>query len=217
VKARLLRLYVALERRFGLQQGRPSRSPFEAVLGAVLAENAAVTARILAALRARGWLTTSALAAAPPTKVALILCAAGARGFKARRLRSFSRWLLERFGASFTRMRREPLAALRREMRRAPGLGPEVTDAILLYAADRPVFVADAFVRRVLVRHRVLQVGIEYEPARIFLETHLPSDPGLFKAYHALIAAVARTHCRAVPSCRDCPLRADLGGRAPAA
>jgi endonuclease III related protein len=217
VKARLLRLYVALERRFGPQQGRPSRSPFAAAVGAILAEQAAGMAGILAALRARGWLTTVTLAAAPPAELALTLRAAGARGVTARRLRPVARWLLERFGARFTRMRRDPLVALRREMCGAPGLGPEVTDAILLHAADRPVFVADALVRRVLVRHRVLPVGIAYEPARTFLETHLPSDPGLFKAYHALIVAVARTHCRTVPRCRDCPLRADLGGRVPAA
>jgi endonuclease-3 related protein len=218
VKGRLLRLYVALDRRFGPPRAQPSRSPFEALVGAILAQNAAGTARVRAALRARGWRTIGTLATAPPAELARTWHAAGAgSGSKARRLRSLARRLLERFGAGFTRMRRDPLAALRREMRGAPGLGAEVADAILLYAAGRPVFVADALVRRVLVRHRVLPVGIEYEPARAFLEAHLPSDPGLFRAYHALMVAVARTYCRTVPRCRDCPLRADLGGRAPAA
>src|SRR5262245_11126227 len=114
VKARLLRLYVALERRFGRQRGRSARSPLEAAVGAILAENAAGTA----ALRARGWLTPGSLAAAPPAELAVTLRVA-ASGSKARRLRSFARWLLENSGASFTRMRRDPLVALRREIRRA--------------------------------------------------------------------------------------------------
>jgi endonuclease-3 related protein len=96
-----------------------------------------------------------------------------------------------------------------------PGLGPETVDAILLYAAGRPVFVADAYARRVLARHRLLGPAARYEEARAFVEAHLPSDPALFNEFHALLVAVGKTYCRAVPRCAECPLRRDLAGRPP--
>src|SRR3989475_11625685 len=134
-----------------------------------------------------------------------------------RRLRALTLWLLGRFGGAFRPMRRLPLAPLRRELLAVPGLGPETADAILLYGAERPVFVADAYARRVLVRHRLLRRPAGYEQARAFLEAHLPSDPALFNEYHALLVAIGKTHCRTVPRCERCPLRFDLRGRGPAA
>jgi endonuclease-3 related protein len=113
-------------------------------------------------------------------------------------------------------MRGAPLTPLRRELLAVPGLGPETADAILLYAAGRPVFVADAYVRRVLTRHRLLLPGAGYEQARAVIEAHLPSDPVLFNEFHALLVAVAKSNCRTVPRCATCPLRRDLDGRAPA-
>ena len=113
-------------------------------------------------------------------------------------------------------MRTAPLGPLRRSLLEIPGLGPETADAILLYAVGRPVFVADAYARRVLARHRLIGPAAGYEEARAWLEAHLPSDPGLFNEFHALLVAVGKSHCRTLPHCHDCPLRPDLRGRAPA-
>jgi len=113
-------------------------------------------------------------------------------------------------------MRTAPLGPLRRSLLEIPGLGPETADAILLYAVGRPVFVADAYARRVLARHRLIGPTAGYEEARAWLEAHLPSDPGLFNEFHALLVAVGKSNCRTVPRCDDCPLRPDLRGRAPA-
>lgn len=141
---------------------------------------------------------------------------AGTYRQKARGLLAFTRWLARRFGGRFEGMRRAPLGLLRLELLAIPGLGPETADAILLYAAGRPVFVADAYVRRVLARHRLLRARVGYEDARAFLEAHLPSDPRLFNEFHALLVALGKTYCRTVPRCDRCPLRFDLRGRRPA-
>jgi len=152
----------------------------------------------------------------PASKLEPLVRPSGTYRRKARRLLDFTRWLLARFHGDFRAMRRAPLGPLRREVLRVPGLGPETADAILLYAAGRPVFVADAYTRRVLARHRLLSGRSGYEDARAFLEAHLPSDPALFNELHALLVAVAKSHCRTVPHCASCPLRFDLGGRPPA-
>jgi endonuclease III related protein len=218
VKARLLRLYRALLARHGPQRWWPARTPFEVAVGAILVQHTAWpgAARAVAALRAARKLTPERLAACDAATLGALIRPAGTYRLKARRLLDFTRWLLTRFGGDFRRLRREPLAPLRRELLTVPGLGPETVDAILLYAAGRPVFVADAYTRRVLARHRLLPPGAGYEAARELLEAHLPSDPELFNEFHALLVAVAKSHCRTVPRCATCPLRGDLAGRRPA-
>ena len=86
----------------------------------------------------------------------------------------------------------------------------------MTYAARRPVFVADAYARRVLARHRLLGRRAGYDETRLFLEARLPSDPALFNEFHALLVRVGKTHCRTVPRCERCPLRFDLHGEKPA-
>jgi len=218
VKARLLRLYRALLAHHGPQGWWPARTPFEVAVGAILTQHTAWSgaAQAVAALRARGLLVAERLAATPVSTLESLVRPSGTFRLKARRLVEFTRWLLARFGGDFRAMGRAPLGPLRREVLAVSGLGPETADAILLYAAGRPVFVADAYTRRVLARHRLLSGRGGYEDARALLEAHLPSDPALFNELHALLVAVAKSHCRTVPHCASCPLRFDLGGRPPA-
>jgi len=212
VKARLLRLYRALLAHHGPQRWWPARTPFEVAVGAILVQHTAWAgaARAIAGLRSAGLLKPVRLAAADIATLGALVRPAGTWRLKARRLADFTRWLLARAGGDFRGLRRAPLRPLRRELLAVPGLGPETADAILLYAAGRPVFVADAYTRRVLARHRFVPAGIGYEDARAFLEARLPSDPALFNEFHALLVAVAKSNCRTVPICETCPLRYDL-------
>ena len=217
-KARLVRLYEALYRRFGPQSWWPGRSPYEIAVGAVLAQHTAWVnaARAIAALAARRVLTPARLAALEPGSLARAIRSAGTPRVKARRLRALTRWILERVHGRLGRLRSMPLGALRADLLEIPGLGPETADAILLYAAGRPVFVADAYARRVLARHRLIAPRAGYEEVRHWLEAHLPSDPDLFNEFHALLVAVGKSNCRARPRCEGCALRFDLRGRRPA-
>jgi endonuclease-3 related protein len=215
-KARLLRLYRALLARHGPQGWWPARTPFEVAVGAILTQHTAWpgAARAVAALRARRLLTPRRLAGCDVVALGRLVRPAGTYRLKARRLLDFTRWLLRRFDGDFRGLRQAPLGPLRRELLAVPGLGPETADAILLYAAGRPVFVADAYTRRVLARHRLLPREAGYEAARAFLEAHLPSDPALFNEFHALLVAVAKTHCRTMARCHGCPLAAHRPRRA---
>ena len=187
-------------------------------MGAILTQHTAWTnaAHAIAALRRHDLLRADRVAAMDDAALGEVIRSAGTYRLKAARLKLFSRWLVSRFGGRFVGLRRAPLRALRRELLGISGLGPETTDAILLYAAHRPVFVADAYARRLLARHRLLPATATYEQTRTFVEAHLPSDPALLGEFHALIVALGKTFCRTVPRCGDCPLRPDLRGRAPA-
>lgn len=215
VKARLLRLYLALERRYGPRRPGPERTPYEIAVGVILAGSspAREPADAVRALRARGFMDPARLAAATEGDVER----AGATSRPpARRLRAFTRWLLERFGGRFNEMRRSPLAPLRQDLLTVEGLGAETADAILLHAGGRPVFPVDHPARRVLGRHRLIDPRAASETLRAFVEAHLPSDRELFGHYHTLLVAVSAEHCGTVPRCTGCPLRFDLRGQPPA-
>ena len=213
-----MRLYAALLERFGHQHWWPGRTSYEIAVGAVLTQHTAWAnaARAIEALRARGLLRPARVAALSASDLAGVIRSAGTPSVKARRLQALTGWLVESMGGTFDRLRTAPLVPLRRRLLEIPGLGPETADAILLYAAGRPVFVADAYTRRILSRHRLIGRAARYEETRAWLEAHLPSDPALFNEFHALLVAVGKSYCRTAPRCGDCPLRADLRGRAPA-
>src|SRR5256885_10392464 len=118
VKARLVRLYEALERRFGPQRWWPGRTAYEVAVGAVLTQHTAWTnaARAVAALRALRLLRPRRLAALGAAELARAIRAAGTPRVKARRVRALTLWLLGRFGAAFRPVRRAPLARPHRQL-----------------------------------------------------------------------------------------------------
>jgi len=120
-----------------------------------------------------------------------------------------------RHGGRLGRLLNLPLPTLRAELRRIAGIGPETADAIALYAAGRPIFVVDAYTKRILARHRLVDPDAGYEGVQTLFMTHLPHDPALFNEYHALLVRVGKEHCGARPRCEGCPLRFDLRGRPP--
>ena len=217
LRRRLLRLYTALDARYGPQDWWPARSRFEVAVGAVLTQHTAWAgvARAIGNLRAARRLAPRRLCRLSLPRLGRLIRPAGTWRLKARRLRALAVFFLERAGGRLERLREAPLEALRAELLAVRGIGPETADAILLYALDRPVFVADGYTRRVLSRHRMVPADIRYEALRRYLETHLPGDPALFNELHALLVAVAKSHCRARPRCEGCPLRFDLRGRRP--
>lgn len=217
LRRRLLRLYSALFRRFGPQRWWPAKTPLEVAVGAILTQNTAWSnvERALERLATRRLLDARRLRALSQVELTRLIRPSGTYRIKARRLKAFLDFLWERFNGRVERLKTAPLEELRSGLLSVAGIGPETADSILLYAAGRPIFVVDAYTRRVLARHRLVPADMGYEPLRAVFERHLPSDPALFNEYHALLVAVGKRYCRARPRCDTCPLRFDLKGRLP--
>ncbi len=213
---RLRQLFQGLYRAHGPQHWWPGDSPFEIMVGAILTQNTAWTnvERAIANLMAVDALDAERLLALPEAQLARCLRPSGYFNLKARRLRAFCRWYLERGGQR--RLRYWPTARLRQALLAVPGIGPETADDILLYAFGRPVFVIDAYTRRLFARLGWIQGQEDYETLRAAVERALGADARLYNEYHALIVRHAKRLCRTRPQCGDCPLRGcrarDLNG-----
>jgi endonuclease III related protein len=130
---------------------------------------------------------------------------------KARKLKAFLAFLRENYQGSLDRMFRVPTNVLREQLLAVHGIGPETADSILLYAGQHPVFVVDAYTRRILQRHGLAEERHTYEEIRELYERNLPADPELFNEYHALIVHTGKHFCRTKePRCSECPLHGFL-------
>jgi len=160
--------------------------------------------KAIAALKSRRLLSLEGLTRLSPIELAPLVRSAGFSSIKAPRLDAFLRWLKTRGG--FAALRRTPTSELRSRLLSRPGIGPETADSILLYALGRPVFVVDAYTRRILSRCGLIAGDEPYEYLRLVFESSLPHRPKLFNEYHALLVRLAKVNCRANPICDNCPL-----------
>jgi len=115
-----------------------------------------------------------------------------------------------RYNNNLKAMLSKPLAALRKELLDINGIGPETADSILLYAAGKPIFVIDAYTKRIFSRHKIIKDNIEYAQLQRLFMDNLPRRPSLFNEYHALIVELGKTFCKRKPLCKICPLKSIL-------
>lgn len=208
-----MRYYRRLYRHFGPQRWWPAPTRFEVVLGALLTQNTSWlnVEKALGNLRRARALAPAKLARLSAARLAVLLRPSGYFRQKARAVRDFLLHLQKHHGGSLARLFRRPAPALREELLQLRGIGEETADSILLYATGRPVFVIDAYTRRVLGRHGLAPEEASYRELQEFFHASLPADARLFNEYHALLVAVGKTYChRQSPDCPACPLGPEL-------
>ena len=200
--------YRRLLAHYGPTHWWPGDSPFEIAVGAILTQNTAWgnVEKAIRNLKRERLLSPRRILDCPGASLHEALRPSGYFRVKARRLRSFCRYLVERHRGSVKRMARLPLDSLRHELLEVDGIGPETADDILLYACEKTVFVVDAYTRRILSRHGLCPPDIRYEDLRSLFERNLPSNLTMFKEFHGLIVYAGKDFCRRSPKCPQCPL-----------
>jgi endonuclease-3 related protein len=205
-KVSLRAVYQRLHRRYGPQHWWPGDTAFEVMVGAVLTQNAAWVnvERAIANLAGAGCLDARLIVEMSPARLAELIRPSGYFNVKARRLQNLCRWVLESGGL-------EALEALetdvlRRAILSVNGVGPETADDIMLYAFARPVFVIDAYTRRIFARLGAVSGTEPYEDLRRMFEHGLRGDVALYNEYHALIVRHAKVACKPRPLCDNCCL-----------
>jgi len=142
----------------------------------------------------------------PRDSLAELIRPSGYYNQKAERLQGFCGWLTGQGGIDALQQR--DTQALREELLAIHGIGPETADDILLYALERPVFVIDAYTRRLFSRLDLIAGKEKYDELRQQFEQQLDGDVNLYNEYHALIVIHAKDVCRKTPLCGQCALSA---------
>jgi endonuclease-3 related protein len=201
---------------FGSQKWWPGRTRFEVIVGAILVQNTSWTnvESAIRTLKEKRLLTAAGIARTPVDQLAVLIRPSGYFRQKARKLHEFVHFLNKKHDGSLDRMFATPTAELREQLLGVHGIGPETADSILLYAGKHPVFVVDAYTRRILERHELAPSKSSYEVIQGLIEKSLPADVALFNEFHALIVHVGKHFCRPkAPNCSACPLNGYLPGR----
>ena len=178
------------------------------MVGAVLTQNTAWVnvEKSIARLREARCLDAEAILALSPEQLAELIRSSGYYNVKQKRLRALCRWYREQ--GPLHRLKRRDTEDLRAELLSVHGVGPETADDILLYALGRPVFVVDAYTRRVFSRLGLVSSRVGYEELRQLFERELPRDAKLYNEYHARIVLHGKRICWArEPRCGECRLR----------
>ena len=241
LRGEIPKYYTALLARYGPQNWWPARSRFEVIVGAYLTQNTnwSNVEKALLNLRRARCLNVSAMRELPIDELEQLARPSGYFRQKARNLKTFIAFLDRQYSGSLKRMFAEPTEKLRAELLELNGVGPETADSILLYAGNHPVFVVDAYTRRILLRHGIIHEKTGYEEIRAMIEQAISSseagslvvkdaisDPRHpvsrmsssvrselaqhYNELHALIVRVGNHYCRAKPICEGCPLQTFL-------
>ena len=203
----LLTVFNLLFSAYGPQHWWPGDTPFEIMVGAVLTQNTAWTnvEKAIANLVRHEKLSAASIVAARHDHLANWLRPSGYFNIKATRLKNFCHWYIDAGGlAALSRLDTD---LLRGGLLSVNGVGPETADDMLLYAFERPVFVIDAYTRRLFSRLGFIAGDEAYEDIRLAVEDKLGPEADLYNEFHALIVIHAKAVCRVRPRCGDCLLR----------
>lgn len=205
----LVKIYEILYKTFGPQYWWPGDGAFEVAVGAILTQNTnwANVEKAINNLKSHGLLNANALHEISANKLAQLIRPAGYFNIKAKRLKEFIDFLVTHYRGSMKRMGNEDANTLRERLLSINGIGPETADSILLYALEKPVFVIDAYTKRVLQRHGLVNEKSSYSELQELFHKNLSHDVRLFNEYHALFVKVGKDYCKPKPRCETCPLR----------
>ena len=207
-------VYTTLFDRYGPQGWWPGDTPFEVMVGSVLTQNTAWSnvEKAISNLKIAKALDAETVAAMEPSKLAELIRPAGYFNIKAKRLQNFCRWFLAQGGEVALRQRDD--STLRHGLLSVNGVGPETADDMMLYAFDRPIFVIDAYTRRIFTRLGLIDGDESYEQLRHLFEEQLAKRhkereerTEIFNEYHALIVIHSKEACRTKPLCDRCCLQ----------
>ncbi|MDO8489134.1 MAG: endonuclease III domain-containing protein [Candidatus Omnitrophota bacterium] len=209
MKQKLNRIFSRLYLAFGAQHWWPAETAFEVIVGAILTQNTnwANVEKAITALKEKKLLNPQKLYRLPPKKLAVLIKSAGYYNIKAARLRSFLKFFFDSYAAKIKSMAKQDLITLRKQLLKVNGIGSETADSILLYALNKPIFVVDAYTKRIFLRHGLIREEDDYSEVQDIFMRNLKQDTKLFNEYHALLVKLAKDFChKQNPKCEICPL-----------
>ena len=188
---------------------------FEIIIGAILTQNTSWTnvEKALENLKKQHIFTSHTIAQTAEQHLKIMIQPSGFFNQKAHRLKWFSSYLEKQYRGDLQKFFSRGTREIRDELLSLPGIGPETADSMLLYAGNHPVFVVDAYTRRICYRLPFSLPSDYYEVIQDFFESDLTSTISkeeripVYKEFHALLVQLAKQYCwKKKPACDTCPL-----------
>ena len=185
-----------------------SLEQFEICVGAILTQNTAWSnvEKALIELHKRGIKTPQSIIEISSSSLEKLIRPSGYFRQKAKKLKLFSRYVVDHYQGNVSKLLKQPGAKVREELLELYGIGPETADSILLYAATHAIFVVDAYTKRIGQRLGLFNTE-KYEEVQNYFHTRLQKSAPLYNEYHALLVALGKDFCRPTPRCPGCPLK----------
>ena len=209
VQIRLLKIYDLLLEHFGPQSWWPGETKLEICVGAILTQNAAWSnvEKAILSLKKENYMELGRLKEIKTKKLASLIKSSGYFNVKAERLKSFINYFANRHRGNFNNLFKGKLEDIRHSLLSVNGIGPETADSMLLYAGEIPVFVVDAYTKRIFSRLKLTDKNATYDELQSFFMKNLPGKTTLYNEYHALIVMLGKYYCKPKPVCGSCPLK----------
>lgn len=204
-----MEIYRKLFKAYGPRHWWPGETPFEVMMGAILTQNTSWknVEKAIGKLKENGVLNPEGIRWLPESSLASLIRSSGYYRIKAGRLKAFVSFLFDEYEGDIRKMKKEKVRELREKLLGINGIGPETADSILLYGLQKPIFVVDAYTRRILSRHGIISERASYEEVQSLFMDDLPHNEKLFNEYHALIVHLGKNVCKKRPECDRCPLK----------
>lgn len=209
LRKQLLNIFNSLLEYFGPRHWWPAETPLEVIFGCILTQN--VTWKnvevAISNLKRKNLININKVLSIPSEDLAQLIKTTRYYNQKTSTLKNFCFMLKNKFDGDLDSLFRLDLENLRKILLSLKGIGKETADAIILYAANKPIFVIDAYTIRIFSRIGFFNQNTGYDEAQRFFHHNLPQDLYLYNEYHALIDALGQNICKAKnPNCYLCPI-----------
>ncbi|MEM5799335.1 MAG: endonuclease III domain-containing protein [Candidatus Aenigmatarchaeota archaeon] len=203
----LQKIYELLLKKIGKQNWWPAETDFEIIVGAILTQQASWknVEKAIKNLKENNSLDPKAIYDIKISELQKLIKPSGFYKIKAQRLKNFVNFLYDRFNGDLNKLFSLEKDAIRKELLSVNGIGKETADSIILYSAQKPIFVVDAYTKRIFNRVGLIKEN-DYEKIKKIFESNLPKDVELYKEYHALIVELGKNICKVKPKCNECCL-----------
>jgi endonuclease III related protein len=208
VKPPLMKIYNTLLAAFGPRHWWPAKTSEEVIFGAILAQNTTWknAAQAITALNNTENLSFKKIPIINLEELAGLIKPARFLNQKAKALKAFADYFGNRYNFDIEKMKKKPLGKLREELLNVYRIGPETADSILLYALKKPIFVIDAYTKRIFSQHGFMKSDDSYDAYQKFFMDNLPHDVQVYNEFHALIVHTGYLYCKPKPLCEECHL-----------
>jgi len=185
---------------------------FEIIIGAILTQNTAWSnvEKAIKNLKQNKKMDIKNINKIDIAELKKLIKPSGFYNQKAIRLKNFSRYLKNNYSNNIDNLFNKETYELRKELLSLNGIGQETADSILLYAGKKPVFVVDAYTKRICKRIPIKNLD-SYNDIQKYFQKKLSKKYSkkqdqvkIYNELHALIVIFAKQFCKKKPDCEMC-------------